>query len=200
LCALEKLRRNSAVWVLPFLFGLSGCGGSVPAPTAFVAYNSPDGRFACDYPKGWEVAGGGKAELPYSSTKFTSGNAEIRVDTDFAGSLFGDMAKAGGAGAGGDAEAPVAKVHPLVIRHMKDEFSNYTEREATAFQSKGLGEGRKAIFIADQALGGKIYGYRATLLTGDRRVTVLTFCPAPNWQALKPAFDKIILSLRRVGG
>ena len=198
--ASNKLRWVFTTCLLTLLSAVTGCGGSVPAPTAFVAYNSPDGRFACDYPKGWEVAGGGKADLPYASTRFTSGNAEIRVDTDFAGSLFGDIAKAGGAGAGGDAEAPVAKVHPLGQRHMKDEFGNYTEREATAFQSKGLGEGRKAIWIADGSLGGKTYGYRATLLTGDRRVTVLTFCPAPNWQALKPAFDKIILSLRHVGG
>jgi hypothetical protein len=171
----------------------------VPAPTAFVAYNSPDGRFACDYPKGWEVSGGGKSELPYSSTRFTAGNAEIRVDTDLAGSLFGDIAKASGAGLGGDAEPPVARVHSLGIRGMKDEFSNYQEREAKSFQSKGLSEGRKAIFIADQALGGKIYGYRATLLTGDRRISIITTCPATNWQALKPAFDKVIASLRRVG-
>ncbi len=186
--------------MLPVLSGVLGCGGTVPAPTALVPYNSPDGRFSCDYPQGWEVAGGGKPDLPYSSTRFTSGNAEIRVDTDVAGSLFGDIAKAGGAGAGGDTEPPVAKVHPLGVRHMKQEFSNYTEREATSFQSKGLGEGRKAIFIADGSLGGKTYGYRATLLTGDRRVTILTFCPAPNWQILKPTFDKIILSLRHAGG
>ncbi len=89
---------------------------------------------------------------------------------------------------------------PAGVRHMKEEFSSYTEREPTVFQSKGLGEGRKGIWIADQSLGGKIYGYRATLLTGDRRITVLTFCPAPNWQTLKPAFDKFILGLRRVGG
>jgi hypothetical protein len=201
LCAHDQLRWISTVCILSVVFGVSGCGGSVPAPTAFVAYSSPDGRFACDYPKGWEVSGGGKADLPYSSTRFTAGNAEIRVDTDLAGSLFGDIAKAGGAGFGGDAEAPVAKIHPMGIRHMKDEFgANYQEREAKSFQSKGLGEGRKAIFIADGSFGGKTYGYRATLLTGDRRVTVLTFCPATNWQALKPAFDKVILSLRQAGG
>jgi hypothetical protein len=182
------------------MLAVAGCGGSVPAPKAVVAYNSTAGWFACDYPKGWEVSDGAKPESPYSSTRFTSGNAEIRVDCDFAGSLYGDIAKAGGAHAGGDAEDPVAKVHPQGIRHMKDEFSNYTEREPTAFQSKGLGEGRKAIWIADQSFGGKIYGYRATLLTGDRRITVLTYCPAPNWQTLKPAFDKFILGLRRVGG
>jgi len=181
------------------LVGIAGCGGAVPAPTAFVPYHSPDGRFSCDYPKGWEATGGGKSDAPYSWAKFTAGNAEIRVDADFAGSLFGDIAKAGGSGMGGDAEPPVAKVHPMGIRHMKDEFSNYQEREAKSFQSKGLGEGRKAIFIADQTLGGKTYGYRATLLSGDRRITIITTCPATNWQTLKPAFDKVVASLRYGG-
>jgi hypothetical protein len=185
---------------IPSLFlGMTGCGGSVPAPTAFVPYNSTDGRFSCDYPKGWEATGGGKADKPISWAKFTAGNAEIRVDTDFAGSLFGDMAKAGSA-MSGDSEPPAAKVHPLGARHMKDEFNNYQEREAKSFQSKGFGEGRKSIFIADGSLGSKIYGYRATLLSGDRRITIITTCPATNWQALKPAFDTVIASLRHAGG
>ncbi len=181
---------------LVLLVGIVGCGGSVPAPKAFVAYNSPSARFSCDYPKGWQAEGGGKNDSPMSWAKFTEGNAEIRVDADLAGSLFADIAKAGGGGMGADAEPPVAKIHPMAIRHMKEEYNGYEEREAKKFQSKGLGEGRKAIFIAKEALGGKIYGYRATLLSGDRRITVITKCPATNWQTLKPAFDTVIASLR----
>jgi len=193
-------RPISAVCVLFGLLDVAGCGGAVPAPTAFVPYNSPDGRFACDYPKGWEATGSGdKTDAPYSWAKFSMGNAEIKVDADFAGSLFGDIAKASGSMGGGNAEAPTAKVHPLGVRHMKEEYSNYQEREAKAFQSKGIGEGRRSIFIADQTLGGKIFGYRATLLTGDRRITVVCSCPATNWKALKPAFEKVIESLR-LGG
>jgi hypothetical protein len=179
---------------------MAGCGGSVPAPKSFVAYNSPDGRFACDYPKGWEATGSGdKTDAPYSWAKFTKGNAEIKVDADFAGSLFGDIAKASGAMMGGDAEAPTAKVHPLGMRHMKEEYNNYQEREPKAFQSKGVGEGRRSVFIADGMLGAKIFGYRATLLSGDRRITVVCSCPATNWQILKPAFERVIGSLR-IGG
>jgi len=194
-------RPAPAVCVLFGLLGIAGCGGgAVPAPTAFVAYNAPDGRFACDYPKGWEVEiGAGRQDAPYSYAKFTKGNAEIKVEADFAGSLFGDIAKAGAAMAGGDAEAPVARVHPMGVRHMKDEYNNYQEREAKGFQSKGIGEGRRSIFIADQTLGGKIFGYRGTLLTGDRRITVVCSCPATNWKPLKPAFEKVIESLRLPG-
>jgi hypothetical protein len=178
---------------------ISGCGGAVPAPKAFVAYHSPDGRFSCDYPKGWEAeVGAGKQDAPYSYAKFTMGNAEIHVGADFAGSLFGDIAKASGA-MSADAEAPAARVHPLGVRQMKKDFSNYQEKEAKAFVSKAIGEGRRSFFTADQTLGGKTYGYRATLLSGDRRITVLCTCPAANWNALKPAFEKVINSLR-LGG
>ena len=194
-------RLISTIQMLSLLGAVAGCGGSVPAPKAFATYNSPDGRFSCDYPKGWEAAGGGKADKPISWAKFTAGNAEIRVDADFAGSLFGDMAKASGAAFGADAEAPAAKVHPLGMRHMKEEFGDkYDEREAKPFQSKGFGEGRKSIFVAPGSLGGKTYGYRATLLSGDRRLTIIALCPATNWQVLKPAFDKVIASLRQGGG
>jgi hypothetical protein len=182
------------------VIGVSGCGGLVPAPTSFVTYNSPDGRFTCDYPKGWEASGSGdKTDAPYSWAKFTKGHAEIKVDADFAGSLFGDMAKASGAMMGGEAEAPAAKVHPLYIPHMKDEYNNYQERAPKAFNSKGVGEGRRSVFIADQTLGGKIFGYRATLLSGERRITVVCTCPATNWQVLKPAFERVIESLRQGG-
>jgi hypothetical protein len=184
---------------LALLAGLTGCGGEVPAPKAFAQYNSPDGRFSCDYPKGWEAAGGGKADKPISWAKFTAGNAEIRVDADFAGSLFGDIAKAGSA-MSGDEEPPAAKVHPMGFRHMKEEFGDkYEEREPKPFKSKGFGEGRKSVFIAPGSFGSKTYGYRATLLSGDRRLTIIAMCPATNWQALKPAFDTVIASLRHGG-
>jgi hypothetical protein len=59
-----------------------------------------------------------------------------------------------------------------------------------------LGEGRRSTFTAEQTLGGKVFGYRATLLGGDRRIEIVTTCSASNWQTLKPAFEKVIASLR----
>jgi hypothetical protein len=181
------------------MLALSGCGGAVPAPKEFVTYHSTDGRFDCDCPNGWETDGAGKPESPNCWAKFTKGAAEVHISADLAGSLFGDIAKAGGA-LGGDAEPPVARIHPMGVRQMKEDYTNYQEREAVKFQSKGLGEGRRSIFIADQGLGGKIYGYRATLLSGDRRISVICSCPATNWKALKPAFERITASLRQGGG
>lgn len=189
-------RRPASALAVVALLAAAGCNGNVPAPTA---YNDTGGRFTVDYPKGWQADGGGKPDSPNSWAKFTQGNAEIRVDADLAGSLFGDMAKASGGMFGNDAEPPVAKIHPMGVRHMKEEYGTYDEREPKPFQSKGLGEGRRSTFIASGQLGGKVYGYRATLLSGDRRITVLCSCPATNWQTLKPAFETVINSLR-VGG
>jgi len=165
-------------------------------PTEYAAYGDTGGKFACDYPKGWQTEGGGKPDSPNSWAKFSSGNALINVTADFAGSLFGDMAKASGSAFGESAEPPVAKVHPMGERHMKEEFNDYKEREPKAFQSKGMGEGRRSTFIAKQTLGGKVYGYRATLLSGDRRITVVCTCNATSWQALKPSFERVISSVR----
>jgi hypothetical protein len=189
----------ASVCVALGLLALSGCGGAVAAPKTFVAYHSPSGRFSCDYPTGWEADGAGKPESPNSWAKFTKGHAEIRVEADLAGSLFGDMAKSSGSTFGADDEPPVARIHPMGERQMKEDYSKYTEREPKVFQSKGIGEGRRSTFIADQSLGGKVYGYRATLLAHDRRITVVCTCPATNWQALKPAFETVIASLRQGG-
>ncbi|AGA29525.1 hypothetical protein [Singulisphaera acidiphila] len=177
----------------------SGCGGAVPAPKAFIAYHSPSGRFSCDYPQGWEAEGAGKPDSPNAWAKFSKGHAAIRVEADLAGSLFGDMAKSSGAMFGGEEEPPVARIHPMGERQMKEDFTNYTEREPKPFQSKGIGEGRRSTFIADQTLGGKVYGYRATLLANDRRITVICTCPATNWKTLKPAFETVVASVRQGG-
>jgi hypothetical protein len=194
---IPRARKVVAACALAGLIALPGCGGEVPAPTGFVECVDKGAQFICDGPKGWEVDAGGKADSPNSFAKFTKGGAEIKVVADFAGSLFGDMAKASGAGLGADAEPPVAKVHPMGVRQMKEDYPSYEERDPKPVQSKGFGEGRRSTFIAAGSMGGKIYGYRATYLSGDRRISVVCTCPATNWKTLKPAFEKVILSLRR---
>jgi hypothetical protein len=190
-------RRFPAVCSLVALLSVAGCGGNVPAPTAYDQFLDKGGQFICDAPKGWEVDAGGKPDSPNSFAKFTQGSAQVSVMSDLAGSLYGDMAKAGGNMLGGNAEHPSARVHEMGIRRMKEEFNNYQERDPVVVNSAGLGEGRRSTFIANQSMGGKVYGYRATFLGGDRRIEVICTCPATNWKVLKPAFEKIINGLRR---
>ncbi len=174
----------------------AGCGEAVTAPKEFKDFSSKDGVFTCKYPAGWEMEGGGGTRSEYSMTKFTKGGAEIRIESDLAGSLFADMSRAQNAEYGSP-ETPVARVHEMKKKATSDEFSNYKEREAKSFKSNSLGEGRKAIFVADGSFGSKVYGYRATLLTNDKRLTILCQCPATDWKALRPAFDKVIASIGR---
>ena len=121
--------------------------------------------------------------------------AQISVNSDLAGSLFADIEKSRGGGA--DEEPPVARIHPKGIKAASEEFTNYKERDAKVCKSKSLGEGRKAIFVADGSFGAKVYGYRATFLSNDKRITVLCQCPAADWKTLRPAFDTVIESLGR---
>ena len=178
---------------------LPGCGEPVTAPTTFVPYNSTDGRFACDYPKGWQADGGGNTD--YSWAKFTKGGAEIRIDADLVGSLFGDIAQSANTMMHDDSpeNAPVAQVHERGKRPMQEQYGKYEERAPKVVKS-GFGDGRRSTFIAAESLGGKVYGYRATFLAHDRRITVVCRCPAPNWHVLKPGFEKVLASVRRGGG
>lgn len=169
---------------------LAGCAQEVPAPKQFKEYSSAE--FKCEYPADWETEGGGGTRSEYSMVKFTKGSAEIRAESDVAGSLMVEGARDDGHG-----EPRVAKTHRLKTDRMDEEFTNYKEREPKPFQSKGLGEGRKAIFVADGGMGGKIYGYHATLLTNDKRLTIICQCPATNWKTLKPAFNRVIESFGR---
>ena len=171
----------------------------MPAPKAFVPYNSTDGRFSCDCPKGWEATGGGKPDKPISWAKFTAGNAEIRVDTDFAGSLFGDMAKAGSA-MSGDSEPPAAKVHPLGRASHEGRVQQLPGARGQELPIQGIWRGTKVHFHRRRVVRQQDLRVPPTLLSGDRRITIITTCPATNWQALKPAFDTVIASLRHAGG
>lgn len=171
---------------------LAGCSQPVPAPKEFKEYHAPDGTFQCEYPAGWVTEGGGGSRTDYSMVKFNKGDAEIRVEADLAGSLFADIGRNDG-----DAEPPVAKVHKLKIKRLDDQFTNYKEREAKPFSSKALGEGRKAVFVADGGIVGRIFGYHATLLTNDKRITIICQCSATDWKVLRPAFDRVIASFGR---
>jgi len=184
---------------------LAGCSGSVSAPTSYDNYNAKDGSFACKYPAGWEAKGGGRGG--FHSASFSQGAAKIKVSADLAGSLLGDIAKSGMAGmmpagevglAEEDLEefSPVAQVHQMGQEEMADEFGDYQEQASEAVDTE-LGKGRLSEFSASTGFGGKLRGYRLTVLAHDRRVTVVCYVPEKNWAVLEPAFSEVIGSLKR---
>ena len=77
---------------------LSGCGSSPPpTPVAYGTYVSDGGTFQIDYPTDWVADGDAKRGLEWAD--FTSGSIKVEVKTDVSGSLMGDIANAGAAGA-----------------------------------------------------------------------------------------------------
>ncbi len=183
------------------LLATCGCGDRAVVPASYSTYQSTDSPFRIEYPAQWEAKGGGRTGYAWAS--FTSGSAEIAVDTNTAGSAIGDMARTGGpmaamvgvqTGSGdGVPLTPVGAVH----RREKADFERDTgvaEQEPAAVRT-GFGESQKSEFTGAQTFGGTIHGYRVTALGLDYRFRVVCKCPESEWNDLKPAFDKVIESL-----
>ena len=181
------------------LSGVAGCGsGPVGAPTEFADYNSPGGTFACAYPKNWEADGGGKRGLEWA--KFKSGPAEIKIDAGVAASL---MAGPGGGFTGEIPQEvvpelePVHGIHQAAQRDAEQQFSGYKEVGEIEVIDVALGPARRSEFTAASTFGSGLHGYRATALGKDKGLYVYCVCPKSDWKTLQPAFDKVLLSLRR---
>ena len=74
------------------------------------------------------------------------------------------------------------------------------ESEPAPFPNGRLGEGRIAEFTASG--GGLVFapdlrGYRVTLLTNNRRITILCHCPEPDFEGLRPTFLAVCRSVSR---
>jgi hypothetical protein len=174
---------------------LGGCGGPAAVPTSYNTFKSADGSFKIEYPAQWSAeGGGGKGGVAWA--KFTSGNSEIKVETNVAGSLMGDIAKSTGSLLGGEAAedpAPVALVHEQEKAGFEED-AGVQEQKAAPVKT-GIPEARKAEFTGNKTFGGSIHGYRVTALSTQRRIRVVCQCPEAEWTSLKPAFDKIIETL-----
>ena len=191
----NRLTLLVAAAVCAALLTTAGCG-SVTAPSSYTEYNAKNGAFKCQYPADWECKAGGRRK-GFHRASFKSGPASISIVADVKGSLLGDIA--GGRMAGPDVPeelAAEAQVHEMGLAKMEEEFGNYEEQKPEVIKTE-LGEGRKSEFTATTAFGGKSRGFRVTVLAHDDRVTVIAHCPEKNWDALKPAFDKVIDSLDR---
>jgi hypothetical protein len=91
-------------------------------------------------------------------------------------------------------EPPVARIHELSKEKLLSDMPAAEEQPAQPVQTI-FGEGRVSEFTAPGSLGNKIHGYRATVLTRDRRLVVICQCAASDWENLKGPFMKVIASL-----
>ncbi len=186
---------------------------SVPAPSAYAPFTAPDKSFACLAPKDWETQSA-SAHAVMGGALFKSGPAKIDITSDLMGSLMGDIVTASNAQAeslagmmpGGQLPAgmktrpPVEQLHTAGKQALASRYGNYTEQTARPLRCS-LGDARYSEWTADGGfMAGKQHGYRVTILGGERRITVVSYCPESNWPTLKPAFEKVIASLQSGGG
>jgi hypothetical protein len=181
--------------VAGLMFAVGGCHSRAAIPTSYDSYNCPYGNFKVQYPAGWQVEPSGKGR--YASVTFTSGNAQISVETSITGSLIGDQVSAS-LGKFGPQDVP-EEMRPVSVVHEKEK-EGFEDQEAVkedkpTMVKTAMGEGRRSEFKGSSAFGGETRGCRVTTLSNDYRLRVVCKCPAAEWDALKPVFDKVIESL-----
>ncbi len=126
----------------------------------------------------------------------------VRVISDSVGSLMGDIATAGNNAASNIPLPPgvppppppkpaVEKLHEMDKQQLADSLPGYQEGEMKPLQSR-VGDSRISEWTAD---GGKMHGYRVTMLGNQREITVICISPERNWAILQPAFQRMIASV-----
>lgn len=165
---------------------------------ASVAFAPKDGAFKLRHPPGWKVETGSRPDNTYSWARFTQGSARIQVNADVAGSLMSGSDHAGPQEEGSEF-APVHGAHEMYARNAAEEFNDYRESAPTVFKGSPLGEGRISAFSASGGglFGSKLRGYRVTLLTNNRRVTILCSCPEGDFAETQATFLAVCRSLGR---
>jgi hypothetical protein len=168
------------------------------AALASVEFAPKDNAFKLHFPKGWQSDTGSRPDNTYSWASFTDGSATIKVVADIQGSLMSGSDSAGQHEEGSEL-APVHTAHALYEKVASDEFSDYKESKPTLFKGSKLGEGRVSLFTASGGglFGSKLRGYRVTLLTNDRRVSVLCSCSEKEFAKVKPTFLAVCRSVAR---
>lgn len=162
-----------------------------------VSFSPKDGAFKLLHPPGWTPETGSRPDNTYSWARFTKGSGKIQVFADVQGSLMSGSDSHHGNDEEGSVGAPVHTAHMLYKKTASEEYSDYQESEPTLFKGSRLGEGRIAAFTAAGGglFGGKIRGYRVTLLTSNRRISILCECPDKEFESYKPTFLALCRSL-----
>lgn len=180
--------------LLGLIFGLSALKPKlVAAPTVYKAYTAIDNSFSCDQPGGdWTLHETGATTGNLATATFQSGHARVRIVSDATGSIMADISTAANANLPPEQQVPaVQKLHMQDVKVLAADLPGYKEDAVQPFQS-GFGEGR----VSEWTAGGSLHGYRVTMLSHEREFTVICFCPERNWAALKPAFQRIISSVK----
>ncbi|MFO1096589.1 MAG: hypothetical protein U0992_25265 [Planctomycetaceae bacterium] len=208
------------VWALFILvgFGVGSVGGYLgvtailsaaakdnadapPEPLTYSEHAHKEGNFKFDYPNGWEVAsGGGTGGVPPWGT-FSKDDVSVDIRADLKGASIADIANAAANQSTEELPpelSPVAKVHQFQhdVKY-KIEYDDFEETPG-GFYDVPFGRGWLSEFTASEgAFGGKIHGYRLTLLGGMHQFNVICKCQEKNWRKNEPMFERVLKSISR---
>lgn len=178
----------------------------VNAPTAYGAYAASDNSFTCEAPTGWHTRGMASGAI-MSDVLFEKATARISIKSDMQGSLVADTMRASSNAAQDlldnlppGAPRPAIPTPRPVIESLHEwsggnlakKMPDFVEMPMQAFTSR-IGDARVSEWTGTDDFA--VHGYRATMLSGERRVTVFCQCRASDWKALKPAFERVIGSV-----
>ena len=174
--------------------------GTVAAPAAYKTYTAIDNMFSCDQPVGWTMHETGATSGAESTVTFEKSRVRVRIISDSTGSLMGDIMGAGN-NAGTETlpgmppppppKPAVEKLHEMDKAQLAADLPGYKEGEMQKTSSR-VGDARLSEWTAD---GGKMHGYRVTMLGNQREMTVICIAPERNWAVLQPAFQRMIMSV-----
>lgn len=171
---------------------------TVAAPTAYKTYTAIDNTFSCDQPLGWTMHETGATSGALSTVTFEKAHVRVRVVSDSIGSLMADGMTSSvptdpipGMPPPPPPKPAVEKLHEMDKSQLADSLPGYQEGEMQKLESR-VGDARVSEWTAD---GGKMHGYRVTMLGNQREMTVICLSPERNWTILQPAFQHMITSV-----
>ena len=171
---------------------------TVAAPTAYKTYTAIDNTFSCDQPVGWTMHETGATSGVLSTVTFEKAHVRVRVVSDSIGSLMADTMTSNvstepipGMPPPPPPKPAVEKLHEMDKSQLADSLPDYKEGEMKSLQTR-VGDSRISEWTAD---GGKMHGYRVTMLGNQREITVICISPERNWAILQPAFQRMIASV-----
>lgn len=173
------------------------------APTGWTAFTTEDKSFSVAAPGGWEVTPSDRAQkmmgkdATTGGVLFQSGSASIDITTDTVATLMSYILVHGN----GDTDALTGPKAVSLHKQWKIATSaihkGYQETKVANFERK-MDDARLSEWTANGnvfGLGGRVHGYRASLVEGNTTAVVVCQCLESDWPTLKPAFLHVIANV-----
>lgn len=213
----------SAIVFLALLLIFANQPLAVPIPGPLVRYTSSDKNISLMKPSNWKATSRSSQAVISEVTFVPAQNVNYKISADLSGSLMADLAKPiaptensfpdgvvpeGMRDQSGAGPPPRPQKSALRTMHELDKriytklYHEYEEGETKQTSIAGL-EAMESGFtykVSSTFSTREISGVRITLLTSDRRVSILYSCPKVMKLVLFPVFDQMTQSLQLGAG